>query len=233
MKRAIIIVKGKVQKVRYRSKVVEIAKNLGVLGEVENLEDSSVRIFAEAEKEVLDEFTGKIRLKNHLIDVRDVSVSFEGATGEFSTFRKVISGTMYEVAERLDEAANLLERLTGAVVSGDKEIINTIKSGDEMLAGKQDRMLEKQDRMLDTQEQTISLLKISIDETKKSGETTKTILQDFHQDTLQRFDNLDVKYGKIAENMERILEELKEERKEFRTSIDRLVNAIIESRKND
>ena len=56
-------------------------------------------------------------------------------------------------------------------------------------------------------------------------------LDDFHQDTMQRFDSLDVKYGRIAENMERILEELKEERKEYRESIEKLVNAIIESRK--
>lgn len=36
--------------------------------------------------------------------------------------------------------------------------------------------------------------------------------------------------GKIAENMARILEELKEERKEYRDSIEKLVTAILESR---
>ena len=43
--------------------------------------------------------------------------------------------------------------------------------------------------------------------------------------------NIDVKYGKMAENVERILEELKEERKEYRGSIEKLVDAIIESKK--
>ncbi|MGB2841507.1 MAG: acylphosphatase [Halobacteriota archaeon] len=210
MKRAIIIARGKVQKVRYRSKIKEIADEMGIVGEAENLDDGSVRIVAEAEKAVLDDFIEKIKMKNYLIDVLDVSVSFEEATGVFSAFKKVISGTLYEVAERLDEAANVLERLTGVVMqgnekiigaieSGDEKIINTIESGNELLAGKQDLMIEK--------------------------------LDNFHHDTIQGFDSLDTKYGRIAENMERILEELKEERKEYREAIEKLVNAIIESRK--
>gem|GEM_PF-1582824 len=135
MKRAIIIVKGKVQKVRYRSKVKEIADELGVVGEVENLEDGSVRIFAEGEEEVLDAFIGKLRIKNRLIDVKDISVSFEDATGEFSAFKKLISGTMYEVAERLDEVANILERHTGVVITGNEKIIGTIETGNEKIIG--------------------------------------------------------------------------------------------------
>jgi len=192
MIRAIIVAKGKVQKVRYRSKVKEIASELGIVGEVENLDDGSIRIVADAEKEVLDEFIKKIKIKNYLIDVQDISVCFEDATGEFSAFKKVISGTMYEVAERLDEAADVLERLTGVVSGGNKEMVGTIQSGDEMLAGK---------------------------------------IDDFRGDTVQRFDSVDEKYGKIAENMERILEELKEERKEYRESIEKLVAAIIELKK--
>jgi acylphosphatase len=199
MKRAIVIVTGKVQKVRYRSKVGEIADTLGIVGEAENLDDGTVRIVAEGEEEILDEFIANIRINNYLIDVQDVSVSFEDATGEFSAFKKVISGTLYEVAERLDEAANVLERLTGVVMQGNDKIIGTIEQGNEMLADKQDVMTEK--------------------------------LDNFHHDTIQKFDSLDTKYGRIAENIERILEELKEERKEYRETVERLVNAIIETGK--
>ena len=52
-------------------------------------------------------------------------------------------------------------------------------------------------------------------------------LDSFHQDTVQRFDTLDEKYLRISQNMERILEEMKEERKEYRTSIEKLINAIL------
>jgi acylphosphatase len=145
MKRAIVIVTGKVQKVRYRSKVGEIADTLGIVGVTENLDDGSVRIVAEGEAKNLDAFIAKIKIKNYLIDVQDVSASFEAATGEFSAFKKVISGTMYEIAERLDEAANVLERLTGVVMHGNDKIIGTIEQGNDKLADKQDVMTEKLD----------------------------------------------------------------------------------------
>jgi acylphosphatase len=97
--------------------------------------------------------------------------------------------------------------------------------------GKHDQTLEKQDSMLEKQDQTLTVIKSGVNEMRESREENKTLLLDFHQDTIQRFDNVDAKYGKIAENMERILEELKEERKEYRETVERLVNAIIESRK--
>jgi len=95
------------------------------------------------------------------------------------------------------------------------QTIAIIKSGNEMLATKQDQMLTKQD-------ETIAVIKSGVDE-----------MQEFRTETQQNFANLDTKYGKIAENMERILEELKEERKEYRESIEKLVNAILESKRGD
>ena len=156
MERVIIIAKGKVQKVRYRSKVKEIADELGIVGGAENLEDGSVRIVAEGKKEKLTDFISRIKIKNYLIDVQDVSVSFEEATGGFDEFRKVISGTMYEVAERLDEAAGLLERLTGAVTRGNEKIIGTIEQGNEKIVGTIEQGNEK---LAGKQDQTIEILK--------------------------------------------------------------------------
>ena len=40
--------------------------------------------------------------------------------------------------------------------------------------------------------QTISIIKSGVDETRAFRAENKTILQDFHLDTLQRFDSLDV-----------------------------------------
>ncbi|MDI6917687.1 MAG: acylphosphatase [Thermoplasmatales archaeon] len=121
MIRAKIIVKGKVQRVRYRSKVKEIADNMGIVGEAENLKDNSVLIIAEGEKKVINDFINRIKIKNRLIDVQDVSVDFEDATGEFTKFKKVISGTMLDVAERMDDAADHLEKLIRVVENGNKK----------------------------------------------------------------------------------------------------------------
>ncbi len=167
MERVIIIAKGKVQKVRYRSKVKEIADELGIVGGAENLEDGSVRIVAEGKKEKLADFITRIKIKNYLIDVQDVSVSFEEASGGFDVFRKVISGTMYEVAERLDEAAGLLERLTGAVTSGNDKIIGTIEQGNDKIISTIEQGNDKiigtieqgNEKLAGKQDQTIEILK--------------------------------------------------------------------------
>jgi flagellar hook-basal body complex protein FliE len=66
-------------------------------------------------------------------------------------------------------------------------------------------------------------------------------MKEFREDTMQRFDTVDVKYGKIAENMEkainainrtctnteRLLEKTERDRKDFRDAIDKMVNAIM------
>ncbi len=87
-------------------------------------------------------------------------------------------------------------------------------------------MSVKQDQMLDKQDQTIGVIKEGTEEMRESREENKTILKDFHQETIQRFDMVDVKYGKIAENMEKILQEMKEERREFRETIERFIKAV-------
>jgi acylphosphatase len=162
MKQATIVATGKVQKVRYRSKVKAIADQLGITGLVENLEDGSVRIVAEGADELLTEFIQCIKLKNYLIDVQDLAVSYDAATGEFNGFTKVITGTMYEVAERLDEAAHLLEKLTGAVMSGNDKVIGTIEQGNEKIIG----TIERGNQLLAAkQDQTIAILESTKEDT--------------------------------------------------------------------
>lgn len=132
--------------------------------------------------------------------------------------------------QALEKQDSMLDKQDSMLDKQD-ETIAIIKTGNEMLATKQDQMLGKQDVMIEKQDKTLTIIKSGVDEMRESRDENKTLLLDFHHDTIQRFDNVDAKYGKIAENMERILEELKEERKEYRETVERLVNAIIESRK--
>ena len=261
MKRAIVIAKGRVQRVGYRDLVADWAMDLGVVGSVENQPDGTVKIIVEGEAEILEEFVRKAQPEDDpLIRIMQVDVEYEKATGEFEHFKIKRGNSKEETAERLDTAAKSLkvlikttammnENLGNKIDASKEETISIIKSGNETLAEKQDVMIEKQDKtltiiktgnemivgkqdqMLDKQDETINVTKTGVYEMRKSREENKTLLLDFHHDTIQRFDNLDAKYGKIAENMERILEELKEERKEYRESIEKLVAAIIESRK--
>ncbi len=219
MKRAIITVKGKVQKVRYRSKVKEIADELGVVGEVENLADGPVRIYAEAEEGTLNEFITKIKITNYLIDVRDVSVSFEAATGEFNVFKKIITGTMYEVVERLDEAAGLLERLTGAVIHGHEKIVGTIDRGNAMLAEKIDAgrgenregfamLAEKIDAGRGENREGFAMVGEKVDGIKEDTSAIRdssSVLADIHRETL----DLQEKYEQLSMDVEMIKQKIK------------------------
>ena len=211
------------RKVNYRDAVEEIARKLKITGFVENLKPYDVRIVAEGEDERIDIFIERIKIKKFPIDVETIEVGFEEFKGEFEYFEIKRGEWGEEIAERLDTAGKLLYR---SVELGER----SVGLGEESVEiGR--TMLEKQDQMLEKQDETISITKTGVDEMRESREENKTLLLDFHHDTMQRFDSLDVKYGKIAENIERILEELKEERKEYRESIEKLVNAIIESRK--
>ena len=223
MKRAIVIARGEVRKVNYRDAVEEIARKLKITGFVENLKPYDVRIVAEGEDERIDIFIERIKIKKFPIEVETIEVRFEEYKGEFEYFEIKRGEWGEEIVERLDTTGKLLYR---SVELGER----SVGLGEESVKiGR--TMLEKQDQMLEKQDETISITKTGVDEMRESREENKTLLLDFHHDTMQRFDSLDVKYGKIAENIERILEELKEERKEYRESIEKLVNAIIESRK--
>jgi len=241
-----ILIKGKkVHNVGYRPLLMEKAQELKILNfHAKNVKDK------EDGKQVVDVRVGGEgeRIDNFLKFVHEnlpEQAEVENIAAEEKEYEEDIM-TLDEFSRVF--SASQLSKIAQAglgMIEMQKQTIEMQKQAlgkhDETL-DKQDQMLEKQDQsiaiiksgneMLATkQDQTISIIKSGVDETRAFRAENKTILQDFHQDTIQRFDSLDVKYGRIAENIERILEELKEERQEYRESIEKLVNAIIESRK--
>ena len=135
MERFVILVSGRVQKVGYRSKVIALARDMGITGWVGNLSDGRVQVVAEADAAVLDRFASALKVKNALIDVSDVEVERQDATGEFKAFSKLVDEL--ETDARLDRSAELL-----------KELIDVTRSGFSDLGQKMDRMLDKQDETI-------------------------------------------------------------------------------------
>ena len=94
----------------------------------------------------------------------------------------------------------------------------------------QKQALGKHDQTLEKQDETISIIKSGVDE-----------MRELRTETQQNFANLDIKYGKIAENMEKImgsmedtsrktgevLERFAQQQENFNTSIDKLTDAIL------
>jgi acylphosphatase len=84
--KANVYVFGSVQAVGYRVLVKNIAMLMGVKGLVRNLEDGSVEIYAEAEKDVLERFIKALEVKGRpgdilSLNVERVEVRWEGTPG--------------------------------------------------------------------------------------------------------------------------------------------------------
>ncbi len=156
MKRLTAYVSGKVQKTGYRSRVVDIAKVLGLKGTVENLEDGRVKIIAEGDDDKLKWFEDAINIKNTLIQVSSIEKEYSPPRGEFTKFYKLVETG--ETDSRLDTAADHLKVLIGAV--------NNMNNN---LGGKMDVMIQKQDQMLDLQHDLI-------DEVQESRKDIKVYL---------------------------------------------------------
>ncbi len=86
MVRARITVRGKVQRVGFREIVQEIARELGVVGEVRNLKTGEVEIIVEGEKREIEDFKKSIEINDELIEVKEITKTFEESTGEFEYF---------------------------------------------------------------------------------------------------------------------------------------------------
>lgn len=80
------IVRGRVQLVMYRDYATRKARRLGLVGEVQNLRDGTVRVVAEGSRDTLQEFVERLKRGSLLSRVDDVLVSWIPATGSYTRF---------------------------------------------------------------------------------------------------------------------------------------------------
>jgi acylphosphatase len=103
-------VSGNVRRVGYRARVVSLAKEMGLVGVVQNQPDGRVLVVAEGEKkDDLERFASAIRIENAFIHVDVISAKYSQGTGQYSTFRKITGSN--EVGERLDDGIEILKRI--------------------------------------------------------------------------------------------------------------------------
>ena len=152
-------VSGRIQNVGYRAKVIGIAKDLGLTGFIQNLDDGRVWIIAESKNGDFGKFLDAIRIKNTLINVADVEVEYADPTGDFADFYKLVGEG--ETDERLDKASDYLKEMIdvmkagfGSLNSKTDMMIDVMKAGFGSLDSKMDVMIEKQDVMIEKQDET-------------------------------------------------------------------------------
>ena len=108
MQRLTAHISGRVQKTGYRARVLAIARDFGLKGYVQNLDDGRVKVVAEGETGDLESLLAALDIKNTIINVVDIKSEYSSASGDFEGFVKVVGG---ETDQRLDVAAELLTKL--------------------------------------------------------------------------------------------------------------------------
>jgi acylphosphatase len=224
MKRVTLYVTGNVQRAGYRTKVISIAKQFGIKGNVRNLVDGRVKIIAEGEQTDLNRFIQAVNIKNTLINVIGIEQQYSLPAGDYERFYKLVDEG--ETDERLDTAADLLKALIGVTKNGFDRLENNQKimivKQDQMLdkqdqmLGKQDQMLDKQDQMLDKQDQMLGKQDQMLDKQDQMLGKQDQMLG--KQD--QMLDKQDQTIGKIDQTRIEITSEIHALRDDFRSHID-------------
>ena len=167
MKRAILIVKGEVQRVGYRDVVAKIARKLSISGFVENLKPYDVKIVAEGSDANITQFIEQLKIKRFPIDVESVEVSFEPYKHEFEYFEIKRGDWREELFERLDTAGALLYK---SVELGEKSVAlgeRSVELGEKSVA-LGERSVELGERSVALGEKLVALSKRSVELGEKS-----------------------------------------------------------------
>ena len=83
MIRAMLIISGDVQGAGYRGIIIRTGRKLGLVGNVENIPDGTVKVVCEGEKEKIEDLINSIKIRDEIVDVENIDVRFEDASGEF------------------------------------------------------------------------------------------------------------------------------------------------------
>ena len=203
MRRVEVIAKGDVLRVGFRNQVHKIARKLGICGTVRNQEPYDVKIVAEGQEALLEEFLRSLRVQKPPILVEDLSVQWMDATGEFPYFMIVRGDWQDELAERFDVAVELLYR---SVDLGEKNLMvgqemlkrqdKTIELQIEMIK-RQDKMLDMQIEMIKRQDKMLDMQQDTRDRQEETVVEIRGMRSDLHEYMDRRFSRIEDEIGEI------------------------------------
>jgi len=193
MKSVKLIAKGRVQKVGYRSLVDEIAFALGVRGYVKNLENKTVEIVAEHEDEkILDQFAQLIKINEFPIRVNEV-ITEKITPKKYSDFEVIEESLDIENKESLEAGAIYMRKLASGMNQMNSSM-NKMTAEQKLMRTELGEKIDKTNERLDTVNENLG--------NKIDGTNVK--LDSFSGSTIERFDTVDRKYGKISQGLDKL-----------------------------
>ena len=106
-----ITVSGIVRYVGFRYMILPEAGRHNIMGHVRNLDDRTVEIVCEGEREQIDGFIEAIKGSAEPVRVRDVKVRYADGTGRFKSFRIIPSKPVEEIVEGFSTWTIYLSRM--------------------------------------------------------------------------------------------------------------------------
>ena len=152
--KAVIIARGEVQRVGYRDVVERAARKMKLTGIVENVKPYDVKIICEGNKTSIDSFIKLIDIKEHPVEVEELEVSFEDATGDFDYFEIKRGDMTEELGERLDIANDKMKQMIEKI-DDNTSILKDFKSETNRNFTQLTNIMTKHD--VDAQERIIAL----------------------------------------------------------------------------
>lgn len=211
MKRLRAFVSGKVQMTGYRARVVNLAKFLGLVGFVQNLPDSRVKVVAEGEEPILERFLDGLRINDPLIDVQDIEADYIDAQGDFLRFEKMVGNG--ETDQRLDKAAELLSEL----IVVNKQIVGQLIVNNAVLKDVRDEVKGSREDIRAVHEEVKGVreeVKSSRDDINRVYESTQSISQKITSSSELIADKIDDAREEIASEVKELHTDLRDDLKE-------------------
>ncbi|MEM1947070.1 MAG: acylphosphatase [Candidatus Caldarchaeum sp.] len=208
--RAEMIVDGVVQGVGFRYYVRRLARRLGLVGHVKNLDDGRVNIVCESTENRINEFIEAIRNAPPPIKVEDITVSYATPTGEFKTFKIITADLAEEMVEGFSTGAAYFE----IMFSKQDQALSKL----DQILNKQDQMIERQDRMLEKQDLMLAKQDKMLEKQDKMLEKQDRMLE--------KQDKMLEKQDMMLAKQDELLAEMKGIRKDFRSLIEERITKI-------
>jgi len=205
-----MVVDGVVQGVGFRYYVRRLARRLGLVGYVKNLDDGRVNIVCESTENRINEFVEAMRNAPPPIKVEDITVSYATPTGEFKTFKIITADLAEEMVEGFSTGAAYFE----IMFSKQDQALSKL----DQILNKQDQMIERQDRMLEKQDLMLAKQDKMLEKQDKMLEKQDRMLE--------KQDKMLEKQDMMLAKQDELLAEMKGIRKDFRSLIEERITKI-------
>jgi acylphosphatase len=197
-------IRGRVQRVGYRAKIVSLAKEMNLTGMVQNRPDATVLVIAEGERDALEKFGSAIWIKNTFIDVTSVDSAITAGAGTFLDFRKITGPD--EVGERLDDGIEILKVMAAAILDI-KTDTHDIKVGIQDIKADTQSIGEGIRNLTEITKTGFENLNCNMDKNHVEQDETVEEIRGLREDMKSYMDR---RFGKIESELADIRETLKE-----------------------